>query len=125
LRAVCETYGIGVIPYSPLAGGFLTGKYRKDAELPADSARTSGVQREYFNERGWNVLAAAEKLAAEKSTNVSAIALAWMLADPVITSPIIGPRNLKQLNDNLAALAVTISPEEKAALDQATAWDEK
>ena len=125
LRAVCETYGIGVIPYSPLAGGFLTGKYRRDAELPADSARTSGVQREYFNERGWNVLAAAEKLAAEKSTNVSAIALAWMLADPVITSPIIGPRNLKQLNDNLAALAVTISPEEKAALDQATAWDEK
>lgn len=125
LRAVCQTYGIGVIPYSPLAGGFLTGKYQKDADLPADSARTSGVQREYFNERGWNALAAAEKLAAERSTNVSAIALAWMLADPVISSPIIGPRNLKQLNDNLAALDVTISPQEKAVLDQLTAWDEK
>ena len=123
LRAVCETYGIGVIPYSPLAGGFLTGKYHKDAELPADSARTSGVQREYFNERGWNALAAVEKLAAEKSTNVSAIALAWMLADPVISSPIIGPRSLQQLNDNLAALVVTISPEEKAALDQVTVWE--
>lgn len=125
LRAVCETYGIGVIPYSPLAGGFLTGKYRRDAELPADSARTDGVQKRYFNERGWAVLGAVEKLAAEKSTNVSAIALAWMLADPVISSPIIGPRNLTQLKDNLAALDVTISPEEKASLDEVTAWEEK
>jgi aryl-alcohol dehydrogenase-like predicted oxidoreductase len=123
LRPVCQTYGIGVIPYSPLAGGFLTGKYRKDGDLPADSARTESIRNHHFNERGWMVLSAVEKLATEKSTNVSAIALAWMLADPVITSPIIGPRNLKQLNDNLAALAVTISPEEKAALDQVTAWD--
>lgn len=125
LRAACETYGIGVIPYSPLAGGFLTGKYHKDAELPADSARTESVKNRHFNERGWTVLGAVEKLAAEKSTNVSAIALAWMLADPVITSPIIGPRNLAQIKDNLAALDVTISPEEKAALDEVTAWEEK
>ena len=124
LRAVCATYGIGVIPYSPLAGGFLTGKYRRDAELPADSARTDSVRHRYFNERGWTVLNAVEKLAAEKSTNVSAIALAWMLADPVITSPIVGPRNLTQLKDNLAALDITISPEEKTALDQVTAWEE-
>jgi aryl-alcohol dehydrogenase-like predicted oxidoreductase len=125
LHVVCKTYRIGVIPYSPLAGGFLTGKYRRDAELPADSARTDGVQRRYFNERGWGVLGAVEKLATEKSTNVSAIALAWMLADPVISSPIIGPRNLQQLKDNLAALDVIITPEEKAALDQVSAWEEK
>ncbi|MDX9990414.1 MAG: aldo/keto reductase [Anaerolineales bacterium] len=124
LRAVCLAYGVGVIPYSPLAGGFLTGKYRKDGVLPADSARADGVQRRYFNERGWTTLAAVEKLAAEKSTNVSAIALAWMLADPLISSPIIGPRSLAQLTDNLAALAISISPQEKAALDQGSAWEE-
>lgn len=125
LRAVCLAYEIGVIPYSPLAGGFLTGKYHKDAALPANSARTSGVQKRYFNDRGWSALQALEKLAVEKSTNVSALALAWMLADPVITSPIIGPRDLTQLNDNLAALSSAVSLEEKLMLDQITAWQAK
>ena len=59
LAEVCQTYGLGVIPYSPLAGGFLTGKYRQDDPLP-ESARADGAKTRYFNERGWAVLKAAE-----------------------------------------------------------------
>jgi aryl-alcohol dehydrogenase-like predicted oxidoreductase len=121
LHAVCKTYGIGVIPYSPLAGGFLTGKYRRETQ--ADSVRASGVKR-YFNETNWILLDALDDLAAAYSTNLSAIALAWMLADPLISSPIIGPRDLSQLNENLAALSVTLTAEERTSLEQLTGWKE-
>jgi aryl-alcohol dehydrogenase-like predicted oxidoreductase len=122
LAAVCREYGIGVIPYSPLAGGFLTGKYRKDAPLP-ESARVNGVKHRYFNERGWAVINRLDALAREKSTSISAVALAWLLADPVITSPIIGPTKMEQLADNLAGASVMLPVEEKKSLDSLTAWE--
>lgn len=124
LAAVCRTYGIGVIPYSPLAGGFLTGKYRKDQATP-DSARLGGVQRRYFNDRGWAILEAVDKLAHQKGKSTSQIALAWQLSDSLITSPIIGPRSLEQLEDNLGAVGLRLEPAEKTSLDDASAWQEK
>jgi aryl-alcohol dehydrogenase-like predicted oxidoreductase len=118
---VCKLYGIGVIPYSPLAGGFLTGKYRRDAELP-ESARAGGVQR-YFKDRNWDLLDKMENLAREKGDyTLSQIALAWQLSDPLITSPIIGPRSLEQLHDNLGAVGLRLNPEEKKLLDEASDW---
>jgi aryl-alcohol dehydrogenase-like predicted oxidoreductase len=123
LADVCRTYGIGVIPYSPLAGGFLTGKYRKDQANP-DSARSGGVQQRYFNERGWGTLDAVDQLAQERGKSISQIALAWQLSDPVITSPIIGPRTLEQLEDNLGAVGLRLEPAEKARLDEASNWRE-
>jgi aryl-alcohol dehydrogenase-like predicted oxidoreductase len=121
LAEICRQQRIGVIPYSPLAGGFLTGKYRRDADLP-ESARTGGAQR-YFNERNWALLDKMESLGKEKgSYSISQVALGWMLSDPLITSPIIGPRNLEQLKDNLGAVGLRLNPEEKAALDQASDW---
>jgi aryl-alcohol dehydrogenase-like predicted oxidoreductase len=123
LADVCRAYSIGVIPYSPLAGGFLTGKYRKDTASP-ESARLGGVQRRYFNEQGWKLLAKVDELALELGKSISQVALAWQLSDPVITSPIIGPRTMEQLEDNLGAAGLRLAPAEKTLLDQASEWRE-
>ena len=122
LAAVCNTYHIGVIPYSPLAGGFLTGKYRRN--LVANSARAAGAKR-YFTKQNWALLDLMDIMAKEKGASVSQIALAWLLADPLVTSPIIGANSPAQLKDNLGAVDVHLTPDEKSALDQATAWKEK
>jgi aryl-alcohol dehydrogenase-like predicted oxidoreductase len=120
LAEVCQTYGLGVIPYSPLAGGFLTGKYRRDVK--PESARLGGVQR-YFNERNWTLLEEMEKLGQEKGGwSVLQVALAWMLANPLVTSPIVGPRSLEQLEDNLGAAGKRLNEDEKALLDRASEW---
>lgn len=109
LKEVCEKYQIGVIPYSPLAGGFLTGKYQPNMDF--DSARAGGVKHRYFNDKGWQTLRAAEKVANDHQVSISQVALAWLLHQPVITSPIIGPRTIEQLQDNLGALNITLSEE--------------
>lgn len=121
LADVCRTYKIGVIPYSPLAAGFLTGKYRRDNHNPG-SARQGDVSR-YFTENNWNLLDKMEAIGKEKGNcSISQIALAWMLSDPAITSPIIGPRSTEQLKDNLGAAGLRLSPEEKQSLDEASQW---
>jgi aryl-alcohol dehydrogenase-like predicted oxidoreductase len=122
IGTVCSTYGIGVIPYSPLAGGFLTGKYKKDEPMP-DSVRADGNKRRYFNEAGWKVLDAVREVAAEKGKSASQIALGWLLSEPVVTSPIIGPRTLEQLEDNLGAAGLRLTEEEKQKLDDASDWE--
>ena len=124
LADVCRTYHLGVIPYSPLAAGFLTGKYQKDQVKP-DSARLNGVQRRYFNERGWQILEAVQAIAREHEMTASQISLAWLLSDPLITSTIIGPRSLEQLEDNLGAAGVRLTPTEKQTLDDVSSWQEK
>ena len=121
LSAVCKTYHLGVIPYSPLAGGFLTGKYRRN--LVPISARAGGAKR-YFNERNWILLDLMDALAKQKGASISQIALAWLLADPLISSPIIGANSIEQLKDNLGALDVRLTPAEKTTLDKASAWKE-
>jgi aryl-alcohol dehydrogenase-like predicted oxidoreductase len=121
LSAVCKTYHLGVIPYSPLAGGFLTGKYRRN--LVPISARAGGAKR-YFNERNWILLDLMDALAKQKGASISQIALAWLLADPLISSPIIGANSIEHLKDNLGALDVRLTPAEKTILDKASAWKE-
>jgi aryl-alcohol dehydrogenase-like predicted oxidoreductase len=122
LRAVCETYGLGVIPYSPLEGGFLTGKYRRSTPMP-DSRRADG-RRKYMTERNFVVLDKLDEIAALHQATVTQVALAWLLANPVITSPIIGATSLEQLEENLGALAMKLTEAEKQALDELTAWEE-
>jgi aryl-alcohol dehydrogenase-like predicted oxidoreductase len=123
LAEVCHSYGLGVIPYSPLASGFLTGKYRPNA-TPA-SVRQRSASR-YFNQQNWDLLDQMESLAREKGNySISQIALAWLLSDPLVTSPIIGPRTLEQLQDNLGAAGLRLTTEEKKLLDQASAWREQ
>jgi 1-deoxyxylulose-5-phosphate synthase len=120
LRAVCQAYGIAVIPYSPLAGGFLTGKYRKNASLP-NSKRAEGRKRS-MTDKNFELIEEMEVMALRHEATISQIALAWMLADPVITSPIIGATTVEQLKENLGALSVELAEEELAALNKMTAW---
>ncbi len=118
LKDLCLGEGIGVIPYSPLAGGFLTGKYQADAP-PPDSARLGGV-KQYFNDRGWRTLYAVEKIAEGRGVTPTQIALAWQLAQPVITSPIIGANSVEQLGESLGAVGLHLTEEEMDALNEAS-----
>jgi aryl-alcohol dehydrogenase-like predicted oxidoreductase len=120
LAEVCRAYGLGVIPYSPLAGGFLTGKYRPD-QTP-DSVRAGRMAR-HFTPQNWTLLDKMEAIGANHGNkSISQIALAWLLSDPLITSPIIGPHSLEQMADNLGAAGLRLAPEEKKELDEASAW---
>ena len=120
LRDVCKTYGLGVIPYSPLAGGFLTGKYRKDKSLPV-SKRAESRKRD-MTEKNFALLDKMDEIAAAHNSTVSQIALAWLLADPVITSPIIGATSVEQLNENLGAVNIKLTAEEMDVLNKMTTW---
>jgi len=118
LAATCRRERMGVIPYSPLAGGFLTGKYRRDQPLPK-SARAEGVKR-YLNEKGFRVIDALDAVAQAHNTTVAAAALAWQLANPMITAPIIGANTPEQLADLLPATELSLTDAEIATLDAAS-----
>jgi aryl-alcohol dehydrogenase-like predicted oxidoreductase len=120
LRDVCRTYGLGVIPYSPLAAGFLTGKYRKGKPLP-DSRRAKNLQHA-LSDKNFALIEKMDEIAKVYDAKISQVALAWTLADPVITSPIIGATSLDQLEENLGALDLKLTFEEKQTLDDMTAW---
>ncbi|MFB6147166.1 MAG: aldo/keto reductase [Halobacteriaceae archaeon] len=114
----CEKYGVGVIPWSPLAGGFLTGKYERDA-APED-ARMAGdtPPAERWDDDEWTVLDRVRDLAAEKDATPTQVSLAWLLTKDVVTAPIIGPRTVDQLEENLGALDVSLSADEIAHLEE-------
>ncbi|MBI2723658.1 MAG: aldo/keto reductase [Chloroflexi bacterium] len=119
LASLCERAGIGVIPYSPLAGGFLTGKYRRGQALP-DSQRAGRAKR-YMDERGFAVIDALESVAQQAGSTIPAVALAWELTRPAVQSPIIGANSPEQLADLLPAGDLTLSTEQVARLDAASA----
>ena len=124
LEDVCRAYGLGVIPYSPLAGGFLTGKYAPGEPAP-DGTRgsQSGRIKGYLtSKRGRGVLEAVRQLAAQRGASPSQVALAWLLARPGVTSPIIGPRTIGQLADNLGAIGLQLELAEIERLEKVTAW---
>ena len=121
LRDVCKTYGIGVIPYSPLAGGFLTGKYRKGKPMP-DSRRAEDLKHA-LTDKNLSLIDKMEEIARAHSAKISQVALAWMLADEVITSPIIGATSTNQLEENLGALDVELTMGEKETLNEMTVWE--
>jgi aryl-alcohol dehydrogenase-like predicted oxidoreductase len=113
------TYGIGLIPWSPLAGGFLTGKYhRGEARMKGSrfSENNEWADR-HFTDRAFDVLELVEKIASEKGCSTSQFALAWCTEQPGITSPIIGPRTMEQLEDNLGAIEVQVTDEDRARID--------
>jgi aryl-alcohol dehydrogenase-like predicted oxidoreductase len=121
LEPLCRDQEIGVIPYSPLEGGFLSGKYRRGRPLP-DSARAANVQRRFMNERGFAILDALDAVAQDLGATVAQIALAWLLARPGVTAPIIGANSPEQLRELLPAVDLRLSPEAVARLDAASDW---
>ncbi len=120
LLPVCQSYGLGVIPWSPLAGGFLTGKYNRNETPPSDSRFGKGHPRQGILQvqRAFDVVDEVEKLAVAKGCTVSQFALAWCRDQPGVTSPIIGPRTMEQLDDNLAAMDVTLTDDDRATIDE-------
>jgi aryl-alcohol dehydrogenase-like predicted oxidoreductase len=121
LEPLCLDQQIGVISYSSLASGFLTGKYRAGKELPT-SPRAKAIQTRYMNEHGYAVLDQVEQLAeAHKATN-SQIALAWVLARPAITAPIVSATSVEQTKELLGAVDVKLSADDLAALDKVSSW---
>ena len=121
LQPLCLDQGIGVIPYSPLAAGFLTGKYRRDAPLP-DSKRIGTVQHHYMNERGFAAVDKLEEIGRAHDATIAQTAISWCLANPAVTSAIIGATSIAQLEDTVKGAYVKLSAEEKAALDAVTDW---
>lgn len=125
LRDVCRSYGLGVIPYSPLAGGFLTGKYRRGEPPPAG---TRGEQSQRIkdltaNEANFVVLDRLREMSRARDKTVAQMALAWLLADPLITAPIVGANTVEQWNEIAGALDVKLTDDEKRELDEAAKWE--
>ena len=115
----CREYGIAVLPFSPLQRGWLTGKYRRGEPAPAGSRFAAAGYDPDNPEHGatFDALEGLEEIAAAKRATLSQLALAWLIAQPGVTAPILGPRNLDQLHDNLGALEVTITAEDCATID--------
>lgn len=125
LFPMAQTFGMGVIPWSPLAGGFFTEKYRDPKALPEQTRMQPNPEDERmrltFSEASYAVYRIFDEIAQAKGVTMSQVALAWSLSHPAVTAPIIGPRTLAQLQDNLGALDVEITEADKARIDSVTA----
>ena len=121
LAKVCLEYGIGVIPYSPLAAGFLTGKYRRGQPLP-DSVRAGGIGSSRMNEQNLDLIEKLVEIAAEQNTTATRVTLAWMLAQPFMSAPIIGANTTTQLADSLGAIDLSLTEDQIKAISSVSDW---
>ena len=119
LAALCEREGIGVIPYSPLAGGFLSGKYRKGQPLP--ESQRAGRAKEYMTDAGFGVIEALDAVAKAHGVSIPAVALAWEMTRPAIDAPIIGANSPEQLAALLPASGLRLTNADVSSLDGASA----
>jgi aryl-alcohol dehydrogenase-like predicted oxidoreductase len=123
----CESTGLGLLPWSPLGGGWLTGKYKRD-ERPTGATRLGddperGVEaydRRSPRQRTWDVIEAVEAVAGETGASMAQVALAWLVDRPLMASVILGARTLEQLEDNLGAADLHLAPEHVERLDAAS-----
>lgn len=116
--------GLGITPWSPLAGGFLSGKYRRDGAGASGDGRLSGPNPfgdQLFTERNWRVLDTLRMVAAEVNRPLAQVALAWAAAQPGITSLILGAGKLEQLHDNLASQDISLTPAQLQTLGASSA----
>jgi aryl-alcohol dehydrogenase-like predicted oxidoreductase len=119
LEPLCAKAGIGVIPYYSLASGFLTGKYRSEADL-GKSARGGGVKK-YLRDRGFRILAALDKVSEQHHSTPARVALAWLMARPSITAPIASATSVAQLRDLLESASLELDQASIEHLNQASA----
>ena len=113
----CQAYGIGVIPWGPLAGGFLTGKYRQDAVSDGRSSRPIPLYANIFTNANWNKLAKLEAFAAKRGHTVGELAIAWLLSKPWVSTVIAGARKLEQVSANVAAVEWRLTAEEVTEIE--------
>lgn len=117
---MCRSYDIGICPWSPLGGGFLTGKYTRD-EIPEGTrgAESDRFEDRYLTEENFETLDVVRMVADETGASPAQVALAYQLHHPAITAPIIGARTVEQLDENLSAAAVKLSDDQFERLDEA------
>lgn len=122
---LCREEKLGILPWSPLAGGFLTGKFERGK--PPQTGTRLGEKAERFArydlERNWKILDAVRAVASEVSSTPAAVSIAWLLAKPQVSSVIFGARDIAQLEANLAGAELELSAKQVALLDQASAFD--
>ena len=119
LVPMAQTYGTALIPWSPMAGGFLTGKYRRGEARPVDARYQDESQNtDLFSDAAFNVLDVVLAIAAEKGCTPSQLSLAWCAEQPGITSPIVGVRTMEQMEDNLGAIDVEVTDEDRERIDE-------
>jgi aryl-alcohol dehydrogenase-like predicted oxidoreductase len=122
---LCEQFGLGLLPWSPLAGGFLSGKYRK-GQPPPDAGRLAKWKDQlagFDTPRNWRTLEAVDAVAAELKATPSQVSLAWLLRKRAVTSVIFGARTLAQLEDNLKAAELKLDDAQLERLDEASALE--
>jgi aryl-alcohol dehydrogenase-like predicted oxidoreductase len=125
LLPVCREEELGTLAWSPLAGGWLSGKYRKDARPPEDSRagrkdRWDDQEEQRGGERTWAILSVVEKIAAARNVPCSQVSLNWLRRKPLLSSILTGARNMDQLAQNLDCVSWNLSPEEEGELDTAS-----
>ncbi len=125
LVPACREHGLGILPWSPLAGGFLSGKYDKNQEAPegARLAKWKDTFQRFDNPRNWRILEAVRKVAGEVDAPPAAVALGWLLHRPQVTSVIFGARSVRQVEENARAADVALSSSQMDALTEASDFD--
>lgn len=131
LVPICLNEGLGIIPWSPLRGGWLSGKYYRGMQAPPPGTRVEEAEQKswgerwelYANERTWTVLDALHAVAAAEGHSPAQVALNWLLQQPAVTAPIVGARTLKHLQDNLGAAEFRLAPEHVQQLSEAGKMD--
>ncbi len=126
LVPVCQNEGLGIIPWSPLRGGWLSGKYRRGMAAPPENTRVENAEKNnwseswsaYANERTWSIIDALFNIAEAVGKTPAQVALRWLLQKPNVTAPIIGARSLHHLEDNLGAAGWTLTTDHMDTLDQ-------
>ena len=115
---LCATEGLGVNVYNPLAGGVLTGKYRRRDKPPSGTrlGDSQGYQRRYYTEMALDTVDGFVEAARTRGVTPAQLSLAWVMAEPRVTCPIIGARNLEQLNDTLGGMDISLTSEEREAI---------
>ena len=121
LLPLCREENVGVLPWSPLSGGFLSGKYRRDNPNPEGARRTGFDFPPIDEDRGFDAVEALARIAKERGATVAQVALAWLLAQPGVTSIIIGANKMSQLEDNLKASDLQLTAVELEVLSATTA----
>jgi len=121
LEPIARGYELGVVAYYALASGFLSGKYRSAEDAAKSSARGAGVVASYLNPRGLRILAALDDIAAAHNARPAQVALAWLIARPGLSAPIVSATNTAQLYELLAAARLSLSAQEISQLDKASA----
>ncbi|MCG3226545.1 MAG: aldo/keto reductase [Candidatus Heimdallarchaeota archaeon] len=121
MEHIIKNYGLGIIPYSPLAGGFLTDRYSSEGPLP-DTPRSEGAQKRYFTEKRWKIHDTVKEIAQSKDVKMTQIAIAWILSKEFITAPIIGANSVEQLEENFASIDIKLDEDEIKRLNEVSNW---